>query len=609
MIPALSIPNSNENKPKPEEFEMTVSPVQSLATPAQLHAMPTQPLPSATTPGSGASSISSVDSSSSPQRTAAEVQTPGGSGLIEVVPPQPPVVQPNQEFWDEKICLEVEYNPDHSLPESTATATPIGGAGVIGGVPAQMTAAAPVAETPPVVYGLPAGPGKSAAAPSDVKTAGLRRSPSSASSMVEPAPAYKSYSEVEISNMASTYRGEAGVTQDDMLKPMDRPFIFGYPRKLVMMVGGALLLVVLLIIAISVGVTAGKAGKGTQSDNDVAKMNILDNTFMSSMNWTEPSGVTHSAVVYQARDSSIMLTTRDSLSNVWRTVNVTKEVIKASNLAGLDVLTGSALAAVSNNNQHGIYYLNSRRQIQELFSLSPTASEWNAGIMGGKIKATVQPGSRISSTRHLCENCTQSLFVTWQEEGTNDIRLANFTKGDWADAGVVSQTAAPGTGLAMSVFTDFRGTGPTGAEATALRIYDASGSNLVELLNGPLTSNNWAPGNFDKPLASGLTVNPSPEIASITYGANGWFNNLVSYTDPKGQLMSAIWRGDTWSIQPSTVNGFDGGKSDIKNTQFTRLASTQAMTLYALADGRIHEFRSTASNPFLWTWDGVVFAS
>lgn len=465
MIPALSIPNSNDmnhyRNPKPEEIEMTVSPVQSLATPAQATASPAAP-PSAVTPGGAQQQ----------QQQQYNNMTPGPSGQIEVVPAPPPVVQPTQEYWDEKICLEAEYNPDHSLPESTDSAT---------------------LARPPV--GLPYAPnsGKTAAAPSDVKTAGLRRSPSTASIVAEPAPAYKSYSEAEVAQMAATYRGEAGVAQGDVPKPVDKPYIWGYPRKTVMYGAAGLGLLIVLIIAISVGVAVGGAARKNSGAEGV-----LDKGRLAAVNWTEANGVGHTAVVYQARDNSLMIAARDSLSNVWKSFNVTKDIMTKSNLTGLDVLSGTPLTAVSNNLQHNIYYLNSKREIQELFSTVPTADSWNLGLMGAKIKATVAPGSRISSTRQLCTNCTRSLFVTWQDDATNGIRLANFTNGEWVDQGSIFDSAAPGTALSMSTFTDFRGTGPFGTETNALRLYLAAGTNLVEMLNGPLNNFGWAQGNFGK---------------------------------------------------------------------------------------------------------------
>lgn len=104
-------------------------------------------------------------------------------------------------------------------------------------------------------------------------------------------------------------------------------------------------------------------------------------------------------------------------------------------------------------------------------------------------------------------------------------------------------------------------------------------------------------------MTSGLSLNPSPDIASITYGNNGWDNNLVTFLGPKGRLMSAVYRGVGWSVQPATLSGAPASAPD----GFAALAATQSMRLYALSRrGDIHEFTTNSTNPFLLTWAGVI---
>lgn len=123
-------------------------------------------------------------------------------------------------------------------------------------------------------------------------------------------------------------------------------------------------------------------------------------------------------------------------------------------------------------------------------------------------------------------------------------------------------------------------------------------------LHGPFprgqTNTASHPGN---PLTSGLSLDPSPDIASITYGANGWSNNLVVFLDPQGGIRSSIYRGTSWSVQPAWLNRLDKSVA-----AFSSLATTQAMDMYALSKGEIHRFQTNATNPFAWTWIGVVQA-
>lgn len=79
-------------------------------------------------------------------------------------------------------------------------------------------------------------------------------------------------------------------------------------------------------------------------------------------------------------------------------------------------------------------------------------------------------------------------------------------------------------------------------------------------------------------------------------------NNLVTWTNDRGAIMSAVWRGSTWSIQPATLTGQPAGVDT-----FTTIATTQEMHLFARQKGgKIHEFATNASNPFLWTWQGTL---
>lgn len=67
--------------------------------------------------------------------------------------------------------------------------------------------------------------------------------------------------------------------------------------------------------------------------------------------------------------------------------------------------------------------------------------------------------------------------------------------------------------------------------------------------------------------------------------------------------MSSIYRGASWSVQPAWLSGLDKSV-----TSFSSLATTQAMDMYALSKGEIHRFQTNATNPFNWTWVGVIQA-
>lgn len=394
-------------------------------------------------------------------------KTPATTAATPTTPAAAPIRQPQQDYWDEKICLEVEYNADYPPETIVNDGNSTGGADI----------------KIPTTGGYPA-PG------------GLRRSNTNGSAISEPAPAYKTGDAFANSPASERgmWRGDAGVTEADRPKqPSDT--LFGYPKKKFIMIGAGIFLLIGVIIAVSVGVTLGRKGSAAAAN---AEDLMLDNTRLASINWTEgASGNSHTAVFYQSRDNSLMARAHDSLSNKWRTINLTAAVMKMTKVPSLDIMTGTPIAVCSNNYQQSLYYLNSRRQVQELFTPNFNGDEWYSGMFSSKIQARAAAGSKLAAVRQTCLNCTQSVLVTWQDDD-GKVRLANFTADVWQEMPPIAESAAPGTGLGISTFTDFRGTGPFGTDTNALRVYMSGGTTLMEYINGPENSFAWTTGNFGK---------------------------------------------------------------------------------------------------------------
>lgn len=107
-------------------------------------------------------------------------------------------------------------------------------------------------------------------------------------------------------------------------------------------------------------------------------------------------------------------------------------------------------------------------------------------------------------------------------------------------------------------------------------------------------------------ITSDLPVNPSPEIASLTFGTNGWTNNIVMTLDQTtGALQSSVYRGTDWAVQKASL---DGSPDGVAEDGFSAVAVTQTMKMFAVGkvDGSINEYQTNSSNPFRWQWQGVV---
>ncbi|KAK8016997.1 hypothetical protein PG993_015186 [Apiospora rasikravindrae] len=491
-----------------------------------------------------------------------------------------PVRPPQHEYWDEKICVEPEdINNNNAAAGPSTTSEKSAAVAAMGGYQPQ----------------------------------GLRRAGTGATELSEPAPAYmrrdlasQQQQQQQGSSQQSTflYKDEPGYAKGDVPMPAVDRQIFGLSKKTFILAVSGLALFLVILLAVILGITLGRSGDSGKGSGGTGILGLLENSKLSAMNWTDPmSGVDHSAVFYQHKSNALMMSVRDSTSQQWRSINVTASVMNTTKAIGLNVLPGTPLACVTNAFQQSCYYLNGDRRVAEIYNTDPTFNGWQAGVFGSKIQARTAPDSRISAVWQVCQNCSNSILVAWQDANGADVKIGNFTAGDWAQGPTLFESAAPGAGLAMSVFNDFRGTGPFGTDPNALRLYTASGANLVELLNGPETNFNWGIGNFANPVTSGLSLNPSPDIASITYGNNGWDNNLVTFLGPKGKLMSAVYRGAGWSVQAATLSGAPASALD----GFASIAATQSMRLYAISQrGDIHEFTTNSTNPFLLTWAGVV---
>jgi hypothetical protein len=294
--------------------------------------------------------------------------------------------------------------------------------------------------------------------------------------------------------------GGAGIFGGSANGPAQRKTLFGLRKTTFYAVaaGVALLIIGLLVIILAVTAPWGKKSGSISSDRKSAGV-VMPESRLAAMNWTDTAGTTYTGVFYQSSNAtggSLMAAIRASTADRWVSVNVSA----SANLTGLDVLDGTPLAAATNNGLWNIYYLTPDRRIEEVYSTNPLSpSGWLQGTMGpslGNPKAA--PGSGLAALWQTCSNCTDSLLVLYQDAAKGVVQMANLTALAWSMGDVVSTSAAPGTGLGMSAFTDFGGTGPTGTDINAMRIYLADGGNLIERLRGPLTDYRLETGNFGK---------------------------------------------------------------------------------------------------------------
>lgn len=291
--------------------------------------------------------------------------------------------------------------------------------------------------------------------------------------------------------------------------PAERKTLFGLRRSTfyALSAGIAFLIIGLLVTVLAVTAPWSKSSAlSSDDDNNKSASNsstaagiLMPQSRLAAMNWTDSTGTTYTGVFYQssnATGSAIMAAIRSSTSPAWSSINVSA----SANPAGLDVLDGTPLAAASNNGLWNVYYLTTDRRVAEVYSTSPSSpTGWLQGEMGASLgNPEAAPGSGLAAMWQSCDNCTDSLLVLYQDAATGHVQMGNMTKLVWAVGDVVSTSAAPGTGLGVSAFTDFGGNGSTGTDLNAVRMYYADGGDLIEKLRGPLTDFRLETGNFGK---------------------------------------------------------------------------------------------------------------
>lgn len=309
--------------------------------------------------------------------------------------------------------------------------------------------------------------------------------------------------------------------------PAERKTLFGLRRSTFYALSAGIALLIIGLLVTILAVTAPWSRPSASSSGDDADLKsseagiLMPESRLAAMNWTDSTGTSYTGVFYQssnATGSSIMAAIRPSTVDTWTSINVSA----SANPAGLDVLDGTPLAAASNNGLWNLYYLTSDSRVAELYSTNPESpSGWLQGGMGASLgNPEAAPGSGLAALWQNCDNCTDSLLVLYQDAATGHVQMANMTKLVWAMGDVVSTSAAPGTGLGISAFTDLGGTGPTKTDLNAVRMYYADGGDLIEKLRGPLTDFRLETGNFGKaPSPFPMTSTPpqiSPRVKAKT---------------------------------------------------------------------------------------------
>lgn len=334
-------------------------------------------------------------------------------------------------------------------------------------------------------------------------------------SLTDPVPAYPHSLRFRSSNLSTvpltSDRSVPSSPYYDQMQIQDEETrevkVCGMGSRVFMCVAISLLVFVLVLLATVLGVTLTMKGQRSKSSSaSTDYFAILNTTQLAAVNWTDTTGTARSALFYQDSESSILVSLRDSVSNKWYYSNVTQAVLNMTGADELDVLAGTPLAAVTNSYQVSLYYLTNDHFVAEIWASDIIGEVWFAGELGTRLAPQAMEGSKLSAFWQICENCTNSLFLTYQEP-SGSIQLCNLTNNTWSFSGPIgTDLSTNGTGLSIRPFTDNDGTGKYGMIDNALRVYhfDDSGK-LLEIMHGPETNFTWVDSNSGRSIPQAQT--------------------------------------------------------------------------------------------------------
>lgn len=286
--------------------------------------------------------------------------------------------------------------------------------------------------------------------------------------------------------------------------------LFGLNSRSLSLMGIGAVAFILILLSTVLGITLTmKINSRTRDSGSVSsaastsdKGNvILSNSKLTALNWTDGLGSDRSAVFYQDRYDSIMVSMKNSISNQWTQNNVSQALMNSTGSSKVDILSGSPLAVVTNKYQLSLYYLTTENQVAEVWSPDIVGQIWYAGSLESSLSPLrAMNGSSLSAHWQICNNCTGSLCVAFQEED-GQIQLANLTNNNWEFSGPLTasgDTPVSGTGLALRQFTENNATGVFKTDPNAFMMYSFTSKGLLEYERGPSTNFTWTADTASK---------------------------------------------------------------------------------------------------------------
>jgi hypothetical protein len=205
---------------------------------------------------------------------------------------------------------------------------------------------------------------------------------------------------------------------------------------------------ILLAVGIIFGVGAvaiiGMAVKRITSAGSANDSNLLVNSSLASVQWTDKTGYRHYFVFYQDPTNSLLCSIYDSQNTTWTTKNVSAALNVATEAPSY-FIPGTSIAAVAYLNstidsfEMSVYALTQGNNIVELKTLDYGGDGiWQRTTLGTPFPLVTATQSRLAAHRPNCGvNCTAPVVIVYQNAAQS---LCFSSNPDWMETVFEEQT-------------------------------------------------------------------------------------------------------------------------------------------------------------------------
>lgn len=312
--------------------------------------------------------------------------------------------------------------------------------------------------------------------------------------------------------------------------------------------------------AVGGGVGGALANKGGSSQPS-GPPQILPNSNIAAVNYTDAQNVTHYRVYFQATTSNIFQSDYNNSTAAW-TVSPIQPSGNRSAIVPLNSTSLSAHVNLENNTNvdFHLFFIDSDNTIRELTS-TLTDPTWVEGDFKQPLPVV---NSSIASSGKQCQQCSTNNTVIFQSQLNNENTLNAVNESANGASKLIASTVSPvlGSGMALTqLLPDIN----TNYSTFALYV---NAGNLQEITYNA-TSQEWALQNAMETDGVVASLSGEAHIAAWCTVQNNYRHVTVLSTTSSGGVQLISWSGVPGQTGWTQNNALDGFEDVEKNSAIT----------------------------------------